>query len=229
MKKGLFNNKYLNLKNLTWHFVLILILASIIGFLYSKGYLYNPTTASQETINSTYNVTSNDDLMNQDGTSISRGSNEMWIGTKKNISRSYLGIRFTGKKLPLGAKITAAEITFTSPADQSTPISTTTYIENTRLAAAFSTQNTPSQRSLLRSKKIRKDTVSWQKNTVYSYDVTDLIKDAYKTNGINGSIAIIIKGSHNETATKTIYGSPSSLKSPRLRIQYHVTNDTILK
>ena len=229
MTRSLFKNKYLSLPYITWHVVFILTLSVIAGFLYAKGYLYNPTTATHETINSTYNVTSNDDIMNQDGTKIARGSNQMWIGTNKNISRSYLGIRFTGKKMPSGAKITAAEITFVSDKMQSIPISTTTYIENNTLASAFSSKNTPSQRRLLRSKKIRKDNVTWEENKSYSYDVTDLVKDAYKANGINGSIVFIIKGTFNSEAKKTFYGSPSTLKSPRLRIQYKLPENKISK
>lgn len=215
-------NKYLSPRYFAWNIILIAILTVLLGLLYFKGYLTKLTTASHETINITYNVTSRNDITNQEGNTVLRGSSQMWVGTGGNSSRSYLGIRFTGKKLPLDAIITAAEITFTSPADQSIPINTVTYVENNTLASAFSTKSPPSQRSLLKTKKQRKDTVEWEKDRSYSYDVTEIVKEAYKTNGINGSIAIIIKGTDRSKGQKIIYGTPETLKSPRLRIQYQL-------
>lgn len=215
-------NKYLSARYFAWNIVFILILALLLAILYRQGYLTNITTASQETINITYNVTSKNDITNQEGKTVMRGSSQMWVGTGSNTSKSYLGIRFTGKKLPLDAIITAAEITFTSPSNQTIPINTAIYVENNTLAPAFSTKNPPSNRLLLKVKKKRNDTVKWQKDRTYSYDVTNLVKEAYRTNGLNGSIAFIIQGTDRSKGQKIIYGTPETLKSPRLRIQYHL-------
>lgn len=222
-------NKYLSSQYFIRNIILVLVLSLLAGFLYSNGYLSKLTSASNETINVTYNITSNNDIMNQDGSRITRGSREMWVGTGNNRTRSYLGLRFTGKKFPLDATITAAEITFTSPQDQTVTVSTKAYIENNTLAASFSPNNTPSQRNFLNISKSRKDSVPWGKDETYSYDITDLVKEAYKTNGINGSIAIIFKGTDLTKIQKKVYGAPETLKSPRLRIQYQLPNYTASK
>lgn len=215
-------NKYLSIRYFGWNFAIILVLSALSGYIYSQGYFANFANAAEETVNATYNVKTNNDIMNQDGNEISRGTNQMWIGTGKNATRSYLGMRFMGNPIPEGAVIEAAEITFTSATKQWISLSTTIYAENNASPQQFSTSSTPSQRQLLPTTKSTRDNISWEQDKPYSYDITDVVKEAYSTNGMKGSISIIMQGKGNAWSRKFVYGSPNSLKAPKLQIKYTV-------
>ncbi len=227
MKSILSKNKYLNPRYFIWNFALILVLSSLSGFLYAKGYLNNLASAAEETVTVNYSVSTNNDIMNQDGNQIARGSSYMWIGTAKNATQSYLGIRFNGTIIPKGAEIMAAEIKYTSATKQWISMSTALYAENNSAPQTFSTANTPSKRSLLPTVKSISDNVSWLKDQTYAYDVSDVVREAYKQNGINGSISLIIQGKGSSWGRKFIYGAPNTKKSPVLTIKYKMPSTTV--
>lgn len=204
--------------------LIALILTSGLGV----AYVYQARTkssgpellgASVNTI--VYTALQGSDVANEDGgqfTSVKRGGTG-WLGTGETVDKSYLGVRFGGRKLPTDAKVLSAKVFFTSPSEQWMNMGFNISAENSVLPETFSTSKRPSSRVLLSKSKTIQEDVKWEAGKSYSYDVTDPVVEAFKLSKDVSYVALVIKGTGGQWGRKAISFGKST---PRLVISYEV-------
>ncbi len=164
-----------------------------------------------------FTLTSNAGIANQDGTSVTIGQDKAWIGTAGSTDQSYLGITLGGASIPANATIKSASIEFT--AESSWIALGFTAFGDTSGKPVFSQIDRPSTRPLTLANAAYADNVKWEAGKSYSYDVTAPVRELVGSSGTS-SISLILKGSGSKWGRKTIYGSPTTGKSPVLTVVY---------
>lgn len=145
-----------------------------------------------------------------------------WLG-RGGDANGYLGMRFTGDKLPSGAKIKSAKITFTSPADTWIQLDVEMKGDNAKESEPFSDSRRPSSRLLTKASAKISDNVKWTKGKTYTYDVTDVVKEVMGISPEVNTVTIIAKGTGKEWSRKKIANAD---KTPKLTITYEVAANT---
>jgi hypothetical protein len=126
---------------------------------------------------------------------------------------------FTGGSIPAGADIKSATVDFTAVGAW---ISVgTAFYGDTSNSISFSSGTKLSTLPLTTQKNSYSDNVNWLANSTQSYDVTSAVKELYQNSSTpKNAFVLIAKGTGGAYGRKEIYGSPTTGKSPRLRVVY---------
>ncbi len=202
--------------------LIVLIVMAVVGVgtvAYNK---VNPANfsflgASSGTL--TYSATKTNSIGEEDGNAfnvIPVGS-QGWLGNGGGTG--YLGIRFTGDKLPSGAKIKNAKVSFTSPSDQWIQLDLDIRGDDVTTSDPFSDSRRPSQRLMTDAVTKVSENVKWSKGKTYSYDVTDIVKEVFSQNSEVSTVSLIAKGTGSNWSRKQISNTKNS---PKLTITYEL-------
>ncbi len=159
------------------------------------------------------------DIANEDGKTVTVGTEKIWLGTGADTANSYLGVRFSGTGIPKKATVLSARMEVTQPEDSWIPVGLTIFAESANNTEPFSRSNPPSRRIHSTTSVTQSDNVKWKANTVYSLDVTKLVQELVTT-AERENMVFILKGSGSKWGRKYIWGSPATKKSPRLVVTY---------
>lgn len=151
----------------------------------------------------------NQDIANQDGSSVSIGGESVWVGTGLNTAQSFLGIRFNTASItsiPAGATLLSVALELCSTADQPTATDYEVGVEKVANAQPYSSTNPPSQRVLTTSKVRDTSSLGWEKNKCYRLDITNSMVDMLKSVPAPVNVNVILKGmSPNVSSRKFIH------------------------
>lgn len=170
----------------------------------------------------TYTLKNNTDIANEDGASFSQptsSTSDSWVGTGSDTAKSYLGLRFSGPKIPKGSVIQTAQLQFVQPKAAWISISFAVSAETTTNPETYSSEKKPSARILTANSIPYADNVKWESSQTYKYDVTKVIQELAATND-REAINLVLKGGATRFGRKSFSGSPASGKSPTLVITY---------
>lgn len=209
----------------------ILSLIVAVAFVNSFDIYQLFTLAGGNTYEAVMYPSAKQDIVNQDGTNVTIGTDTSWIGTGENLDNSYLGIRFTNASitsLPAGATFLSAALEVCSPDDQWLPTDFEIALEKTTLASPYSLTNTPSKRTLTSAKIKDTSNVKWEKGKCYRYDVTNSIIDLIKNVKLPLNVNVIVKGtSKTQWARKYISTSfQDKSKLPKLIVKLQISGAT---
>jgi hypothetical protein len=176
--------------------------------------------------NTTFQVTSSSDDVNEDGSTYSSNSATIWIGNGSSASSSFTGLRFTNISVPSGATITSARLKVYSSQSQWLSIKFSMAGELTPGSATFSSTSKPSQRTLTVQKINHNSNVSWSANTWYLLDeIAPVVQEIVNQSGwqSGNSLSIILKGTGSAWGRKFFTSwDGSSANAPMLVITYSI-------
>ncbi len=141
----------------------------------------------------------------------------IYLGSGRVPSQSYLGMKFTGAALPAGAQIVSASLGFSPATDQYIAVSfKISALKSSNLSALTS----PSSLSLTNSIRYT-DNVKWVVGSTYYYDVTQPVKELVSALSTNPTtIAMLAQGDGAVNGKKLIVASGQY--APRLKLTYTV-------
>ncbi len=208
---------------------LVLIVLALMSVVALGAYTYRSVLPKSfnllgtSTGTATYYASQVNDVAEEDGGAfnIIPKNSKGWIG--RGSSDGFLGIRFSGDKLPQGAKVKSAKLTFTSPADAWNQLNFTVKAENVKSSEPFSKSRPPSSRNLTSKGKTVSEDKKWEKGKTYSYDVTDTVKEVFALGSDVNSLSLVFKGDGNNWSRKQIANAD---KTPSLSITYEIEGET---
>ncbi len=179
----------------------------------------NPTTkANEEVKTAVFNVVSNSDIANEDGSYFELPGS--WIGNGQSLDSSFLGLRLKGDVIPKGAVIRSAKLNFVPDKESWISIAFEVRTEDKEVAESFSDASKPSSRTTLETSSSYADNVKWEANETYSYDITPVMQafvDKYQSD----TISLIIKGVGGKWGRKYPFGK----EKPRVEVQYAIQGE----
>jgi hypothetical protein len=166
-------------------------------------------------------------MYNQDGANNAGNTvtSSGWIGTAKSTTASYAGFAFSNVNLPANATITNAQLQIQNVSRTTTPLSISTYAENSANPALFSKTAPPSSRILTTQKVPYTTTSVWTQNSRYTISGIQTVVAAVLPAGTTRNVNIIAKGTGNTNNNRSIYGTAVG-KEPKLIITYNITTTT---
>lgn len=185
------------------------------------------STPSQNTNQVTWTIQSGQDIANEDNGWFydSNKSLNMFIGSGSVPANSYLGLRFSGPTLVSGTDVKSAKIGLTASRDQWISLGFSAYVEKSTVPNPFTSTNRMSSRNMVTQSKSYADNVKWSANQTYYYDVTNQVKEAVTSAGVDlNSLAVVLQGEGSPYGRKNIIATGSS--SPKLIIDYGEGNTT---
>ena len=206
-------------------FVLFLIFYALVGvvvYLGTKTNVDYRSRAGTENIQTVVmNTVLRTDVANQDGQRLDIDQNRTsWVGTGRNQNASYVGIRFVGLRLPADVDIVSAILELTSSTDQSGSLDVMVAVEDKPQPLTFSRRDPPTARQVTGAREIIRADEFWAKDSVNSFDVTETIREAYRSFVPDGTIALILSGEGTSYRRKYFYNSFRSRNAPKLTIRY---------
>ncbi|GEM_PF-372180 len=165
-------------------------------------------------------------VANEDGSNFTVGiNNSAWLGNGESTSASFLGLKFSGARIPMGAKIEKAELQFTPRETTWIPISIQIAAEAGRETKPFSTTDRLSTRLQTGAKERYEDNVNWLAGRRYSYRVDSVVQEIVGQRELT-DVTFVIKGSGGQWSRKFLRLARGGSGSPRLLVTYTSPNAT---
>ena len=191
------------------------------------GTIVNDDTAGGGTpVTATYTLSGGANDVNESGTTFTPSNTGVWIGNASAATASFLGLRFTGVTIPVGATISDAHLELTSSSTQSNALAFEMAAEAAVNSAVFSTTSRPSQRTLLAPRVQHSSNVQWTAGTRYSLEniatvIQAVINQPGRASG--QAVSVIVRGTAAAVARKFIGSAETgSTVAPRLVVTYTV-------
>lgn len=181
--------------------VVVASFRSVTGDFNSRASVLADTTVS-------FTLGNNAAQANQDGSAVTVGASQAWIGTGQNAGASYLGLNFSGGVIPAQAQVKSANLQVTAVGAW-IPVSVAVYGDRSG-KGDFSSSAKPGDRTLTASDQSYSDNVNWAANQTYTYDVTAPVIEEVGASGAT-NIALVIKGTGTQWGRKYIYGKSAVL------------------
>lgn len=179
-------------------------------------------TPSGQTRTATYYITSGGDDVYQD-TSVVTNDRTVWVGRGQR-TRSFLGLRFQNIQIPRNALITDAYVEMNAAGDSWISVDVRFAFENSPTSAIFTSNASPSKRTLTSQTARMQDNVQWRNNTWYrtpnlSASLQQLVSAASWRD--NANVSIIGVGSGTQWARKQITSyEGNASRAARLVVTY---------
>ncbi len=201
-------------------FLVLVMTASVIGLVAAfstfNGNLTSKASVLSEAV-AQYSVSEAAGVANQDGKTMTVGSEKSWIGTGESTKDSYLGLLFTGANIPANATVKSAKLELTAVGGWIT--TGFDIFGDTSIQGVFTSNNKLSTHTKTAAKLSVDENVKWEANQTYSFDVTAPVTELVGSNG-KSMIGLILKGNGPKYGRKEFFGAPSTGKAPKLTVVY---------
>ena len=171
---------------------------------------------------STFQIITNADDVNEDGSNFTASGNSIFLGNGQSTSSSYTGLRFSGVTIPKGATITSAKLQVRSSSSQWISMKMSIAADKSANSATFSSSSKPSQRALTAAKVSHRSNNKWTANTDYSLnEIKSVIQEVVNQSGWNSgnALSVILKGTGQSWGRKYI-SSGNANDSAKLIVTY---------
>ena len=161
---------------------------------------------------------------NEDGGNYTPALSPGWVGTGETAGAGYLGLRFTGVAIPVGATVTAARLEVTSPTSQWSALEFEMAAEAAANSAPFSSTARPSQRTRLAPRVAHSSDAQWAAGSRIALDdITTLVQAVVQQPAWapGQALTVILRGAGGAWARKSVASVESGAASaPRLVVTY---------
>lgn len=161
---------------------------------------------------------------NEDGATYSPSISPGWVGTGQTAGAGYLGVRFTGVAVPVGATVTAARLEVTSPATQWSALGFDMAAEAAANSAPFSTGSRPSQRPLLTPRVTHFSDAQWTAGQRIALDdISSLLRAVVQQPAWapGQALTLVLRGTGGAWSRKAVAAvEGGAANAPRLVVTY---------